>query len=118
MAVQIERDEFLRTFQAYTNRYRHSYEASYSTNPLYYSTDIGRAAPAPPQALLCPNAFKSCCSLVSAVFMHCVLGFLAQCGFSPAVTTFPCFVIQLISCLIFTLGPHCDDSVPCNVFWS
>ena len=46
MAVQIERDEFLRTFQAYTNRYRHSYEASYSTNPLYYSTDIGRAAPA------------------------------------------------------------------------
>ncbi len=40
--LQIERDEYLRTFQAYTNRFRHSYEASYSTNPLYYSTDIGR----------------------------------------------------------------------------
>ena len=42
MALQIERDEYLRTFQSYTNRFRHSYEASYSTNPLYYSTNIGR----------------------------------------------------------------------------
>ena len=40
--LQIERDEYLRTFQSYTNRFRHSYEASYSTNPLYYSTNIGR----------------------------------------------------------------------------
>ncbi|CAL8468194.1 g7733 [Coccomyxa elongata] len=38
---EIERDEFLRPFQSYTNRYRHSYEASYSTDPLYYSNDIG-----------------------------------------------------------------------------
>ena len=42
VALQIERDEYLRTFQSYTNRFRHSYEASYSTNPLYYSTNIGR----------------------------------------------------------------------------
>ena len=40
--MQIERDETLRPFQSYTNRFRHSYEASYSTNPLYYSTNIGR----------------------------------------------------------------------------
>ena len=40
--VQIERDEYLRSFQSYTNRFRHSYEASFSTNPLYYSTNIGR----------------------------------------------------------------------------
>ena len=39
--AQIERDEQLRTFQAYTNRFRHPYEASYSTSPLYYSVDVG-----------------------------------------------------------------------------
>ena len=39
--AQIERDEQLRTFQSYTNRFRHSYEASYSTSPLYYSVDVG-----------------------------------------------------------------------------
>ncbi|BDA42117.1 Purple acid phosphatase 15 [Coccomyxa sp. Obi] len=38
---EIERDEFLRPFQGYTNRYRHSYEASYSQDPLFYSNDIG-----------------------------------------------------------------------------
>ena len=38
---QIERDEQLRTFQAYTNRFRSPYEQSYSTNPLYYSLDVG-----------------------------------------------------------------------------
>ena len=39
--AQIERDEQLRTFQAYTNRFRSPYEQSYSTNPLYYSLDVG-----------------------------------------------------------------------------
>ena len=43
MHAQIERDEYLRPFQGYTNRYRHSYEASYSQDPLYYSNDVGRA---------------------------------------------------------------------------
>ena len=43
MCAQIERDEYLRPFQSYTNRYRHSYEASYSQDPLYYSNDVGRA---------------------------------------------------------------------------
>ncbi|EIE19892.1 Metallo-dependent phosphatase [Coccomyxa subellipsoidea C-169] len=38
---EIERDEYLRPFQGYTNRYRHSYEASYSQDPLYYSNDVG-----------------------------------------------------------------------------
>ncbi|KAK9902776.1 hypothetical protein WJX75_005806 [Coccomyxa subellipsoidea] len=38
---EIERDEYLRPFQSYTNRYRHSYEASYSQDPLYYSNDVG-----------------------------------------------------------------------------
>lgn len=43
MGAQIERDEYLRPFQAYSNRYRHSNEASFSQDPLYYSNDVGRA---------------------------------------------------------------------------
>lgn len=43
--MQIERDEFLRTFQAFTNRYPSPYQASYSNNPLYYSQNIGRESP-------------------------------------------------------------------------
>ena len=45
--MQIERDEFLRTFQGFTNRYPSPYLASYSTNPLYYSQNIGRESPQP-----------------------------------------------------------------------
>ncbi len=41
MGAQIERDEELRTFQAFTNRFRAPYEQSFSTNPLYYSLDVG-----------------------------------------------------------------------------
>ena len=52
--LQIERDEYLRTFQSYTNRFRHSYEASYSTNPLYYSTNIGRTPHSPHNKLHAP----------------------------------------------------------------
>ena len=40
---QIERDEFLRTFQSYINRFRSPYEQSYSQDPLYYSLNVGRA---------------------------------------------------------------------------
>jgi hypothetical protein len=39
--VQIERDEQLLTFQSYMNRVRTPYEQSFSTNPLYYSLDVG-----------------------------------------------------------------------------
>jgi len=39
--VQIERDEQLNTFQAYRNRFRSPYEQSFSTDPLYYSLDVG-----------------------------------------------------------------------------
>ena len=39
--AQIERDEQLRTFQAFQNRFRAPYEQSFSTNPLYYSLDVG-----------------------------------------------------------------------------
>ena len=39
--AQIERDEQLRTFQSYQNRFRAPYEQSYSNNPLYYSLDVG-----------------------------------------------------------------------------
>jgi hypothetical protein len=40
---QIERDEYLRPFQSYINRFRSPYEQSYSFDPLYYSLDVGRA---------------------------------------------------------------------------
>jgi hypothetical protein len=39
--AQIERDEELHTFQAISNRFRFPYEQSLSTNPLYYSLDVG-----------------------------------------------------------------------------
>jgi len=39
--AQIERDEQLNTFQAYRNRFRSPYEQSFSTDPLYYSLDVG-----------------------------------------------------------------------------
>ena len=41
MGAQIERDEQLRTFQSFQNRFRAPYEQSYSNNPLYYSLDVG-----------------------------------------------------------------------------
>ena len=41
MGAQIERDEQLRTFQSFQNRFRAPYEQSLSTNPLYYSLDVG-----------------------------------------------------------------------------
>ena len=40
-AAQIERDEQLLTFQSFMNRFRSPYEQSFSTNPLYYSLDVG-----------------------------------------------------------------------------
>ena len=43
--AQIERDEFLRPFQSFTNRFRSPYEQSYSRDPLYFSLDVGRAPP-------------------------------------------------------------------------
>ena len=46
--MQIERDEQLRSFQGFTNRYPSPYQASYSTNPLYYSQNIGREFPSNP----------------------------------------------------------------------
>ena len=39
--VQIERDEQLLTFQSYMNRVRTPFEQAFSTNPLYYSLDVG-----------------------------------------------------------------------------
>lgn len=49
--AQIERDEFLRPFQSYINRYRAPYEQSYSRDPLYYSLNVGRAHAAPRQSI-------------------------------------------------------------------
>jgi predicted phosphodiesterase len=40
---EIERDEYLRPFQSYMNRYRTPYEQSGSQDPMYYSVDVGPA---------------------------------------------------------------------------
>lgn len=40
--LQIEQDEYLETFTSYRNRYHMDYEPSYSSDPLYYSVEVGR----------------------------------------------------------------------------
>lgn len=55
--AQIERDEQLRTFQSFKNRFRTPYEQSYSTNPLYYSLDVG------PAHIIMMNAVRPCPTL-------------------------------------------------------
>jgi hypothetical protein len=59
--VQIERDEQLLTFQSYMNRVRTPYEQSFSTNPLYYSLDVG------PIHIIMLNSVRCCAAFASVL---------------------------------------------------
>jgi len=59
--AQIERDEQLLTFQSYMNRVRTPYEQSFSTNPLYYSLDVG------PIHIIMLNSVRRCAALASVL---------------------------------------------------